>query len=64
MKDGALKACVAMACVTAVYAINMAANVAAGNQIPDGYILTGVVGAVCALGGYTVAASVAKSSKE
>jgi hypothetical protein len=63
MKDGALKACVAMVCVTAVYGLNMMANAVAGNPLPDGYLLTGVVGAVCALGGYTVASSVAKSGK-
>jgi len=63
MKDGALKASIAMVCVTALYGMNMAANVAVGNDIPDGYLLTGLVGAVCALGGYTVASSVAKSGK-
>ena len=63
MKDGALKASIAMVCVTALYGINMTANVMAGNEIPDGYLLTGLVGAVCALGGYTVASSVQKTSK-
>jgi hypothetical protein len=41
----------------------MMANAVAGNPLPDGYLLTGVVGAVCALGGYTVASSVAKTGK-
>ena len=63
MKDGALKACVAMVCVVAVYSVNMLANAIAGQPVPDGYLLTGVVGAVCALGGYTVASSVAKTGK-
>ena len=55
MKDGALKACVAMACVTAVYGTYMVTNAIAGQTVPDGVILTGIVGAVCALGGYSVA---------
>jgi hypothetical protein len=55
MKDGALKACMGMACVTAVYGIYMVSNAIAGNEIPDGLILTGVVGAVCGLAGYSVA---------
>ncbi len=63
MKDGALKACVAMVCVVAVYGLNMMANAIAGQPVPDGYLLSGVIGAVCALGGYTVAASVANSRK-
>ena len=63
MKDGATKACVAMVCVVAVYGINMMANAIAGQPLPDGYLLTGVVGAVCALGGYTVASSVNKAAK-
>jgi len=45
----------AMGCVTAVYGIYMVTNAVAGQQVPDGVILTGVVGAVCALGGYSVA---------
>jgi len=55
VKDGALRACMAMGCVTAVYGIYMVTNAVAGQQVPDGVILTGVVGAVCALGGYSVA---------
>ena len=55
MKDAGVRACVGMACVTAVYGIYMFSNAIAGQPIPDGVVLTGVVGSVCALGGYSVA---------
>ena len=58
-----MKACVAMACVTAVYGVNMMANAVAGNPLPDGYLLTGVIGAVCALGGYSVAVAAKTAPK-
>lgn len=57
MKDGALKACVGMICVTAVYGVYMVSNAIAGQEVPDGIVLTGVVGAVCGLAGYSVAVS-------
>ena len=60
MNDGAAKACVGMACVTAVYGVYMVTNALAGNEIPDGIVLTGIVGAVCGLAGYSVAASKAE----
>lgn len=63
MKDGASKACVAMVCVAGIYGTNMIANAMVGNPLPDGYLLTGVIGAVCALGGYTVASSVQTAKK-
>ena len=58
-----MKACVAMVCVVAVYGINMLSNAIAGQPIPDGYLLTGVIGAVCALGGYSVAVATKTQAK-
>ena len=55
MKDAGVKACVAMVCVTAVYGIYMMSNAIAGQEVPDGVVLTGMIGAVCGLGGYSVA---------
>jgi hypothetical protein len=55
MKDSATKACVGMACVTAVYAVYMTANAISGNPTPDGIVLTGIVATVAGLGGYSVA---------
>lgn len=57
MKDGATKACVGMVCVSVVYGTYIMANAVAGQPIPDGFVLTGVVGAVCGLAGYSVAAT-------
>ncbi len=46
MKDSGVKACVGMVCVTAIYAVYMSVNAIAGNEIPAGVVLTGVVGVV------------------
>lgn len=50
MKDGGVKACVAMACVVATYGIY-----SMNNPGSDGLIFGSVIGAVCALAGYSVA---------
>ena len=55
MKDSATKACVGMICVTAVYGVYMTASALSGQEIPDGIVLTGIVGVVAGLGGYSVA---------
>lgn len=60
LKDGALKACMGMGCVTAVYATYMMSHVIAGQPVPDGIVLTGVLGAVCGLAGYAYAKTPSK----
>ena len=64
MKDAATKACVAMICITAVYGVYMMTNAIAGTSVPDGVVLTGLVGAICALGGYSVAVARTTEKKE
>ena len=64
MKDGAAKAIMGMGCVTAIYGTYMVSNAIAGQQVPDGTILTGVIGVVCALAGYSVAVAARTTKPE
>ena len=61
MKDGATKACVGMVCVAAIYVGYMVSNAVAGQPIPNGTILTAVVGVVCGLAGYSIATKKAEN---
>lgn len=51
MKDSTALGIAGMACVTATYATYLVTGAATGSLAPDGIILSGVVGAICALGG-------------
>ena len=63
MKDGALKACFAIAAEVAVYGIYVFGNVAAGQPVPDGPIFVGVGTSIAALAGVIVLGGAAKRSK-
>ncbi len=55
MKDQTAIAIAGMACVSSVYAVYIVTGAAMHTLAPDGVILSGVIGAVCALGGVVYA---------
>ena len=63
MNGAAMKACVGMVCISVVYGSYIVSSAVSGQPIPDGIVLTGVVGAVCALAGVSVGLERANAKK-